>query len=88
LSEEQALFKRFSDEFKALEGKPFILETTAVHAWAIMTHIQLALRHPKNKGPTAAMAKEIAQKMIEVLAPPGTALREVADRGWNPKYDS
>lgn len=34
-----------------------------------------------------AVAKQVAEDIIETLAPPGSTLRIVADRGWNPKYD-
>lgn len=81
-------YKCFSAEFQALEGRPFLLETDAVTAWAIMAQIQLALRHPQNKGGTAKIARKVAKDIIDTLAPPGTALREVADRGWDPKYDT
>jgi hypothetical protein len=87
-SQDRGLFERFGEEFKALKGKPFILETTALHAWLIMAQLQLALRHPQNKGPSSNMVREICNKIIEVVAPPGTALREVADRGWDTKYDN
>lgn len=86
--DEKQLFEQFTEEFKLLEGVPFVLDTTAMHAWAIMSHLQLALRHPKNNGPTAEIARQVANQIIETLAPPGSALREVAERGWNPHFDA
>jgi hypothetical protein len=86
--EEKELFRKFSEEFLQLAGKPFILETTAVHAWAIMSHLQLALRHPQNRGGTSRVAREVAEHIIDTLAPRGSALRAVAERGWDENYDS
>lgn len=85
--EEKELLEQFKKEFAQLQGKPFLLETTAVYAWVIMSHLQLALRHPKNVGPTSAVAKQVAEHIIETLAPQGSVLRKVADRGWNPEFD-
>jgi hypothetical protein len=81
------LKEKFSKEFRALEGRPFILETDAVTAWAILTHLQLALRHPANKGPTSVVVRRVAQDLVDTLAPPGSALREVADKGWDKAFD-
>ncbi len=86
--EDRALLARFTEEFKGLVDKPFILETTAVHAWALMSHLQLALRHPQNVGATSKIAREVAERIIDTLAPRGSALRSVAERGWNPDYDT
>ena len=86
--EETELLRRFTEEFKLLQGVPFLLETTALHAWALMSHLQLALRHPKNIGPTSQIARQVADRIIETLAPPGSALRTVAERGWNPHFDA
>ena len=86
--EEVNLLRKFTQEFRLLDGVPFLLETTALHAWAIMSHLQLALRHPENKGPTSQIARQVAERIIETLAPAGSALRTVADRGWDPHFDA
>lgn len=76
------LERRFTEELEALEGRPLTLRTDAVRAWVLISHLQFALRDPRNTGPTAEIAREIAQNLIDVVAPPGTALREVAEKGW------
>lgn len=78
---------RFAAEFRALKGRPFILETDVVTAWIIIGQVQLALRHPKNTGPTAEIARRAIEHMIQVVAPEGTVLRDVAEKGWNSDYD-
>lgn len=88
LVDDPELKKRFGAELEALKDRPFRLETDAITAWSLMSQLQLALRHPKNTGPTADMARKTAQKIIDILAPPGTALRQVAEMGWDKKYDS
>lgn len=86
-ADDPELKRRFGEELAALKDVPFTLQTDAITAWSLMSQLQLALRHPENTGPTADMARDTAQKMIEVLAPPGTALREVAEMGWDKDYD-
>lgn len=81
------LKKKFAEQYKALVGRPFLLETNCETAWTLIAQVQLALRHPDNKGPSAFHARNVIQQMIETLCPEGTALREVAERGWNPAYD-
>jgi hypothetical protein len=85
--DETELYTRFRSEFEALKDKRITIETTALSAWVFVSQVQLALRHPKNTGPSTKIARALAEKIIEQVAPPGTALREVAERGWNPNYD-
>jgi len=87
-AEDSELKRRFGEELEALKHVPFTLQTDAITAWSLMSQIQLALRHPKNIGPTADLARKTAQRIIDTLAPPGTALREVAEMGWDKTYDS
>ena len=54
--------------------------------WMVFSHLQLALRHPGAKGPTSEMVRELAKMIEDILAPSG-ALRELAEMGWDPKYD-
>ena len=89
MSEELELYKRFSREFKTLEGdpQPVILELTKLQAWSLLCQVQLALRHPKNIGPTSAIARGIAEALQAKIATL-PAMAEVARLGWNTKCDS
>jgi hypothetical protein len=82
MADEQELYERFSAEFLALQDHPgVVLEMTAIQAWAVLSSIQLACRHPEFTGPTRQMAEEIARQIQEGLAKT-PALAEVAARGW------
>lgn len=55
--------------------------------WILHAQLQLALRHPENIGPSAKIVKDFALQIQDILAPPGTALSELAEAGWNPEND-
>ena len=81
-------FPTFADEMKALcERKQTItLKLTALDAWAILSQIQLASRHPENTGPTRNIAERIARQLQEQIATT-PALAQTAEAGWDPEYD-
>lgn len=82
------LYKAFSLEFAALakDNQPVVIELSKVEAWIIFSQLQLALRHPKNKGPSSRIAKEIAIKLEKAIALT-PALAEAASRGWKAEFD-
>lgn len=81
------LIERFKKEFQELESKPVIyLELSQLQAWILMSNLQLALRHPDNKGQSSKTAIEIATNLQNIVASEG-ALKEVAEMGWLPEYD-
>lgn len=86
--DDSELMKRFTAECAEIKDQPFILETDIITAWALLAQIQLALRHPKNTGSASKIAVKIAHEIIDKVAPPGTARREVAEMGWNKQYDT
>jgi len=85
---DKELFAQFSKEFAELDKdvQPVLLTMTKVQAWALMSQLQLALRHPENTGRTSTMAREIAET-IERNVATTPALKEVARRGWHQEYD-
>lgn len=85
---ETELLRAFAEEFKELcaSERRVELELTPLEAWALMSNLQLALRHPNNVGPTARTAKGVAERLQGIVAPDGV-LAEVARRGWNVRYD-
>lgn len=80
------LFQPFSKEFRnlCLDPQPLQLRLTKLQGWVILRQLQLALRHPKNKGSTASITRDIAKK-IESIVAVTPALAEVAKRGWDPQ---
>lgn len=51
-------------------------------AVAVACHVQLALRHSDNFGPSAAMARSFVGQVIAAFAD-YPAIREVIDLGWH-----
>ena len=81
------LFDRFSEEFPGeMDNQPVIIESDALTMWCVASSIQLACRHPKNTGPTAHIAEVFARKIFDQIATT-PALKEVAEKGWNPDFD-
>jgi len=51
--------------------------------WLIFSNLQLALRHPHNKGAGAVTARQIATAIQYEIAPAGSPLGDLAERGWS-----
>jgi len=88
ISHDDPLFEQFSEEFRnlCLDPQPIEFLLSKLQAWALFSQLQLALRHPENKGATADVAEHFA-KSIEKQVAVTPALAEVAKRGWNPQHD-
>lgn len=86
--DEATLQAEFEAEFEALTARThhLYLRLTPLEAWALLGQIQLAMRHPKNVGPTRRMVESIARRIQFVVAPEG-ALAIIARRGWDRRYD-
>jgi hypothetical protein len=80
------LYKAFTRDFKLIYGKPIIMELPGETAWYLFMNLQLALRHPGNTGPSAEFVRKFALELQEKLAIT-PALRELAEKGWDPNYD-
>jgi len=89
INDNEPLFQQFSEEFRnlCLDPQPIELLLSKLQAWALLSQLQLALRHPENKGTTAAIAKHFAE-VIQKQVAKTPALAEVAKRGWDSQYDS
>lgn len=87
--DEPDLMLRFAAEFKALADRrhvAVILELTPLQAWALLSTVQLALRHPLNIGAISRIARDLAETLERAVATT-PALAEVARRGWHRLYD-
>ena len=85
---EDPLELKFKKEFEKLTRSRSIvnLRLSTLETWVVFSHLQLALRHPKNKGPSADIARKVAYRIQSKIAPTG-ALAKVAQRGWSQEYD-
>ncbi len=62
-------------------------EAEGLRAWCLLAAIQLACRHPNFKGATRRITEQAARRLQDALLPKGSALAEVAERGWHEEYD-
>ena len=88
VKEDSELFGRFQAEFTELAKDetrvPFML--TKLELWVIFSQLQLAFRHPQNTGATRSIAEEVGHRLQAIVAPSG-ALAEVAQMGWEARFD-
>jgi hypothetical protein len=78
----------FAAEFRELVERThrLVLSLTPLEAWALLSQVQLACRHPENTGPTRAIAVQIARQFQRQIAGEG-ALARVAEEGWHTEFD-
>ena len=81
-------FGEVEEAMLALRGdeQRVVLDFSKFEAWQIVSQLQLALRHPGNKGPTADYARHVLNGLRDAVAPDGI-LRQLFDAGWNPDED-
>lgn len=78
------LAEQFMAEFTALakDQQPVVLQLSKLQVWVLFSHLQLALRHPENTGPSAKIARQIACGLRNLIATT-PALQQVAAMGWS-----
>ena len=76
-----------NDEMLARNSSSLQLELTAIEAIALIGQLQLALRHPANRGPAAELIRTLAKALEEFLSKCGPATAEICRRGWDPEHD-
>lgn len=79
------LIERFEKEmaqFKAGEYEGATIQLHPIVAFAIITQVQIASRHPANKSWYAEQAKRACQQMQEMFNP-FSATCKILDMGWN-----
>ena len=58
------------------------IQLNAYEAWIVLIYLQEVLQHANKRSPAARIAREVGLRIQQELAPVGSALREVAERGW------
>lgn len=56
------------EEFQKWKRETVALLLTKVEILSLVGHIQLALRHPENKGPTREIARHAARRLASLIA--------------------
>lgn len=83
----------FEDDFvRAMQRRekqgPIAIALTPSALLAVIGNVQLALRHPGNTGPTAALLRDqILPQLIDALASGNPVLRRGAEMGNDPARD-
>ncbi len=88
--QKEELLQRAADEARRFDAEfslPIVLDIQA--ALAIAGNLQLALRHPSNKGPSSRIARAVVDGIIRRLQEAGfEATAEIVKLGDNPAYDT
>jgi hypothetical protein len=85
-----SLEQRFALELKTTAEKfphKLALVFTIQEAWSVFSAIQLACRHPGFQNDPARWLAERAARNLQTIITPYPAMREVAARGWDPRFD-
>jgi carbon storage regulator len=64
--------------------EPFKVGMEPAAALTLIAHLQLALRHPGNRGESATWAQGFTRALIAKFPPEA---QELLNRGWDPTYD-
>lgn len=79
--------KKYAKEMDQMQYlPPASLEISPLAALAIITHIQLASRHPEARGDLTKIAIDCA-KELQNLFNPKSVTYQVLELGWNPEED-
>jgi len=84
----QKLYERMVAEARANRGYALGLELPLNALLAVAGHLQLALRHPGNQGPSREIAESILRNIVQHLRDTGMpATAEAIELGEDPAYD-
>lgn len=78
---------QFSKELYSLENqKPVVVKLPLIAVFAIVTHVQLASRHPNATSEITEIAISASRQLQEAFNPE-SCLHQVLEMGWNPEHD-
>jgi hypothetical protein len=69
------------------ENRPVIVETDLTTAVALIGNLQLAFRHPQNRGPSRKAAERLVVELIEAIDPEHGAVYEFLMMGFDERFD-
>jgi hypothetical protein len=74
--------------FEQLQGSELIAcQIQPDAAYLLVAQLQLALRHPANRGPSANTIKNFAVELQRRIVERVPAAQEVLEKGWHPEFD-
>lgn len=69
------------------KAQPLEMAILPFRAFVLVGQIQLALRHPENRGPSAEIARDMAVRLQALLGQIDPAIAEALEHGWHPEFD-
>ena len=86
-AERDDLLAAAAHEMKERAGVPINYQFTIVQAMQLFGTLQLALRHPKNRGATAIAMRNLAMDLEAYLGACGPATSKLCRLGWDQDQD-
>ena|ERR1700737_1687507 len=75
-------------EIAALPSLRLTMEFDGLTGWAVLGFLQLGLRHEGTQAMAIrAMVERFARSLQKSVAPPGSELCHLAEKGWNFDYE-
>jgi hypothetical protein len=75
-------------ELKRLQGAPPIpLMVDPLAAFFILSHLQLALRHPQTTGASSQSVRQFVEQLAERVCGESEVLRKMVQSGWDEDFD-
>jgi hypothetical protein len=87
VKDRKALLAAASLEMKDRTQETITMQYTAPQAMGLLGTLQLALRHPANRGATSTQMRLLAHTLEQWLSEFGPAIKELCQLGWNPEAD-
>jgi hypothetical protein len=75
--------------FIDLDDNPdIILNIDLITAVSVLTHLQLALRHPLANGNSASVARDFGIRLQAIIVKVAPSLEDVFNMGWGPNHST
>ncbi|SRR5579883_1006735 len=78
-------FKTIAETFKT--SPPITLEVDPIYLFVLVGTVQLALRHPGNRGKSAELARQAAISFQQRLGEINPEIAAALEQGWHPEFD-
>jgi hypothetical protein len=85
--QDQKLFLRYSEALERFHAHPVKVDVDVATMMSVVANLQLAARHPQNRGLAHEAAKAFVDQAERQLAALDPVFAEVIARGRDPKHD-
>lgn len=70
-----------------LQNIPVNIEIDGLMTFMLISQLQLALRHPSNRGGTSEDIRQFTVQLQNQLAKRSPAIKSILEKGWHPEFD-